>query len=197
MPSESHRKRVKHYHDAGDVHELTCSCYRRLPLLTNNLWRGYLARALDTAAQAAQIQLYAFVFMREHLHLLVNPVGINKKESLSHYLAAFKRKCSVQVKEDCERGNNALLAKLTIQERPGRIVFRFWQEGGGYDRNLKTAATIQAAIDYLHLNPVRAGLCKLPTDWKWSSARWFASEAQTDDPDLPRLWKLPAEYARA
>jgi hypothetical protein len=33
---EPHRKRIRHYHEPGDV--LTFSCYRRLPLLTNNAW---------------------------------------------------------------------------------------------------------------------------------------------------------------
>ncbi len=32
-----HRKRVKHFHEPGDLHELTFSCYRRLPLLTRKL----------------------------------------------------------------------------------------------------------------------------------------------------------------
>jgi hypothetical protein len=37
-----HRKRVKHYHQPGEFHELTFSCYRRMPLLTNDLWRRNL-----------------------------------------------------------------------------------------------------------------------------------------------------------
>ena len=28
-------------------------------------------------------------------------------------------------------------------------------------------------LSYLHLNPVRAGLVQLPTEWHWSSARWY------------------------
>ena len=34
-----------------------------------------------------------------------------------------------------------------IASRPGRSVFRFWQEGPGYDRNLNTAKAVLAAID--------------------------------------------------
>ncbi len=35
------------------------------------------------------------------------------------------------------------------------MTFRHWQEGPGYDRNLTKPTTILAAIDYIHLNPVR------------------------------------------
>ena len=34
-----HRKRVLHYDEPGDCRELTFSCYRRLPLLTNDYWQ--------------------------------------------------------------------------------------------------------------------------------------------------------------
>ncbi|MCA8996040.1 MAG: hypothetical protein KDA80_03625 [Planctomycetaceae bacterium] len=39
-----HRKTVKHDHQPGDFHQFTFSTYRRKPLLTNDCWRGKLAR---------------------------------------------------------------------------------------------------------------------------------------------------------
>ena len=50
---------------------------------------------------------------------------------------------------------SGLLDQLTVQERPGKFCFRFWQEGPGYDRNLNTPASIELALDYIHRNPVR------------------------------------------
>lgn len=68
-----HRKLVKHYHEPGDLHELTFSCYQRMPLLTNDIWREGLARYIDSAGEKTGISLAAFVFMPEHVHLLVVP----------------------------------------------------------------------------------------------------------------------------
>lgn len=78
-------------------------------------------------------------------------------------------------------------------ERPGKTAFRFWQEGPGYDRNLNRTATVLSSIDYIHENPVRRGLCRQAVDWKWSSARWYASDGRIDDSDLPQLAGPPAE----
>jgi putative transposase len=50
-----------------------------------------------------------------------------------------------------------------------------------------------AAIDYIHLNPVRRGLCERCTDWKWSSARYHLWPACRRDNDLPRLTPVPPE----
>ena len=51
---------------------------------------------------------------------------------------------------------------------------RFWQPGGGYDRNITSTEALRAVIDYIHANPVRRGLVARAEDWEWSSARWYA-----------------------
>ena len=51
---------------------------------------------------------------------------------------------------------------------------RFWQPGGGCDRNAFEIATVYAMLDDLHANPVRRGWVERPTDGEWSSARWYA-----------------------
>jgi putative transposase len=144
------------------VHELTFSCYERRPLLTNDLWRGYLADSIATACCEQGFSLTAFVFMPEHVHLLVFATAASSRISL--FLAAVKRPCSVRVKADLQSSTNRLLDTLTVRERPGKYVFRFWQEGSGYDRNLETEAAALAAIEYIHVNPVRRGLCNRAVD---------------------------------
>jgi putative transposase len=191
--NQPHRKLVKHYHEPGDFHELTFSCYRRMKLLTNDTWRGYLARSIDAAAAAEEFLLVAFVFMPEHVHLLVYPSRPDADaESISRFLAHVKRSSSVQVKGGLVAARSRLLDRLTIRERPDRRVFRFWQEGPGFDRNLNTPAAVLASIDYFHRNPVTRGLVKQAADWRWSSARWFLSDGQHIDPALPKLHRLPS-----
>ena len=89
----SRRKLIKHFHEPGDLHELTFSCYRRLPLLTNDEWRCRLARCIDEANLKESMQLVAFVFMPEHVHLLVSPKTRNAKRRPllgTHQAAVFQ-----------------------------------------------------------------------------------------------------------
>ena len=65
------------------------------------------------------------------------------------------------------------LARLTVREGR-RLRHRFWQPGGGYDRNITSVQALRAVIAYIHANPVRRGLVARPEDWQWSSARWYA-----------------------
>lgn len=70
----AHRKRIKHDHEPGHLHESTLSSYRRKPLLTNDDWREKLARCIDEAGESEDFELVAFMFMPEQVHLLVNPL---------------------------------------------------------------------------------------------------------------------------
>ena len=65
-----------------------------------------------------------------------------------------------------------MLAKIT--ESTGKV--RFWQPGGGYDRNIVSNDEMREKIEYIHSNPVRRGLAESPTGYRWSSARWYAGD---------------------
>jgi putative transposase len=65
------------------------------------------------------------------------------------------------------------LPRLKVQEGK-RVRYRFWQPGGGYDRNVTRSETLRSMIEYIHANPVRRRLVAMPEDWEWSSARWYA-----------------------
>lgn len=100
MPdSQSHRKPVKYYHEPGDLYELTFSCYRRMPLLSNDRWRKWLAESLGEAAEAYAFDLIAFVLMPEHVHWLVRQIRQETAaDDISLFLAAGKRPVSQNVK---------------------------------------------------------------------------------------------------
>lgn len=186
-----HRKTIRHFHEPGQLHEFTFSCFQRRPLLTNNDWRRRLARHIDAACDAQQIDLVAFVYMPEHIHLLTCPR--QPDPNLGRFLAQIKQPFSKEIKELLIEHQSLLLNTLVVQERPGKFCFRYWQEGPGYDRNVTTVKVVLKSIDYIHENPVRRGLCAKAIDWLWSSARYYhAVPPKQQHPDLPLIHGLPA-----
>ena len=168
MQEPPHRKRVKHPIQPGVARELTFSCYQRRPLLTQDSRHlKLLADAINTATRKQHFALTAFVFMPEHVHLLVQPTLPDA--SVSKLLFAIKRPHSYRVKQIMIHDAPALIDLLTVTERPGKTSFRFWQEGSGYDRGITAPEARNASIEYIHANPVRRSLCGLPGGWRWSS----------------------------
>jgi putative transposase len=184
-----HRKQVRHFNELGHVHELTFSCYHRLPLLTNDHWKKLFSQSIDAGIQKQGFQLVAFVYMPEHVHLLVFPAAPTAQ--IERLLYAIKRPFSFRVKQDLLAKHDPLLERLTVRERPGKMAFRFWQEGPGYDRNLTTPEAVRDSMEYIHWNPVKRGLCTTPGEWKWSSWRHYNLPHELPDADLPLIHGLP------
>jgi len=159
-------------------------------LLTDSRFCILLSQSIDRAISMQSYELIAFVFMPEHVHLLVFP--ISRDASISNLLYAIKRPFSFRVKRMLAEDDSPLLREITIRERPGKTTFRFWQEGSGYDRNILKARTLQAAIEYIHDNPVRRGLCESPDGWKWSSWSAYQESGYRPDSDLPTVHGPPA-----
>jgi hypothetical protein len=64
----------------------------------------------------------------------------------------------------------SFLVRMRDVQPNGKVHHRFWQRGGGHDRNVVEPSTVHFEIEYQHNNPVRRGLCERPEDWLWSSA---------------------------
>lgn len=189
QPPVPHRKLVRHFDEVGHAHELTFSCYGKRALLVDEEVRRLLSRSMDAAISGHGFELIAFVYMPDHAHLDVFPVSPDA--TVSGLLYAIKRPFSFRVKQLLADRSSPLLRELTVRERPGKETFRFWQEGGGYDRNVTSPAVLLASVDYLHDNPVRRGLCSSPGEWKWSSWTHYHEPEEGADPDLPVVHGLP------
>jgi putative transposase len=151
-----------------------------------------LSEAIDRATERHNYHLTAFVFMPEHVHLLVYP-GQDASD-IDELLRAIKRAFSYRIKRLLQQGKSPMLGSLTIRQRSGVETYRYWQEGPGYDRNLDNPDTVLAAIDYIHRNPVRRGLVEKSIEWQWSSARWYEGVPYASEIRVPRFEKLPAEF---
>ena len=48
-------------------------------------------------------------------------------------------------------------------------------------------ASVSPAIEYVHNNAMRRGLCASTGDWKWSSWRYYFDATRWPDPGLPAV----------
>ena len=143
------------FNDIGHAHALTFSCFHQQQLFVSNDACALFVDTLNRARSRHSFDIWAYVIMPEHVHLLICPRS--EDYSISKILFSVKRPASYRIR------------KAGISCGP-----KFWQPGGGYDRNLWSPEVIHAEIDYIHANPVRRGLCESPEDWTYSSAAYWA-----------------------
>ena len=136
------------YHNTGNFHFLTFSCYHRRPYLDSEEARNLFEAALERIRQRYLLVVAGYVVMPEHVHLLVSEPS---KGSLSQAIQALK---------------------LSISRRRGEHPF--WQ-ARYYDFNVHSSKKVSEKLHYMHQNPVRRGLVEKPEQWAWSSFCHYAS----------------------
>jgi len=108
-------------------------------------YRAYL-RMLSKAKVDADAEIWGYCLMPNHVHLVVVP---QRRDSLAMLFRDAHRRYTRR-----------------INTRKGWCG-HLWQER--FHSFPMDETHLLAAVRYVELNPVRAGLCEKPTDWRWSS----------------------------
>lgn len=125
-------------------------------------------------------KLIAYVVMPDHVHLVCNPRDGRIKE----FVGKLK---SVSAKAIVGLGENRLL--LRPEPRSDGSIHQVWQESF---KALPIWSGWMAwqKINYIHANPVKAGLCKTAGDYRWSSFGAFYRSAIGAVP-IDKDWSWP------
>lgn len=113
-------------------------------------YRAYL-RMVAKAKVEACVEVWAYCLMPNHVHMVVVP---ERDDSLAKLFRDAHRKYT---------------RRINIREG---WCGHLWQER--FHSFPMDEAHLLAAVRYVELNPVRAGLCETPTDWRWSSVHAHA-----------------------
>jgi putative transposase len=124
--------------------------------------------------------LTAFVFMPNHWHGIL---WHEDKLDLSGFMRDFKRFTSVQLRR--RMAQNGHESHFILSKSPeGRVRYRIWT--GRFDVvAIVSRKVLEIKMNYIHNNPVRAGLVRKPEDWSYSSAGFYYLER---DVGVPVRW---------
>jgi len=158
----------KSFNIPGHSHFLTFSCWERRPFLAEEDACREFVETLEAARRIEEFDLWAYVLMPEHVHLLIRP----RREVYS--MARILRRIKERFSRDTLRNWRTRFPDR-LEECADRgcvpTRYRFWQPGGGFDRNLWNHDAIRNAVTYIEANPIRRGLVADSLAWEWSSAR--------------------------
>ncbi|MBF8296934.1 MAG: hypothetical protein HW389_3479 [Bacteroidetes bacterium] len=92
-------------------------------------------------------------------------------ESISDLMRDFKKFTSTRIREQLQREERR--AFLDTLQRNGRLKkqqkFKLWMDRFD-DIVIQDDSTLATKVDYIHNNPVKAGLVSSPEQWIYSSA---------------------------
>src|SRR3954453_6484341 len=119
--------RRRSFNEPGHAHELTFSCYHRYPFLKADRTCRWLAESIDGVRAEHDVQLWAYVFMPDHVHLIVLPRA--EVYDMSVLLRAIKEPVGRRAARYLVEHAPEWLPRIT-QVRGSRTERHFWQPGG-------------------------------------------------------------------
>jgi putative transposase len=163
----------------------------RLPVFRTDAIKTIACQAIDEARRSGKFLLFAYVIMLDHIHLLTDCP--NSSADVLRYIKGISgRRVIDHLKE---KGYQSSLAKLRHQEWKRKHNYSVWQQEKNVFSVFSEAVFMQK-VNYIHLNPVRAGLVERAIDYRWSSARIWQRCASEDEPlmvDIDRIqWRSRA-----
>jgi len=145
------------------AHFVTFSCDRNRRLLDRDKAKAIVLEVLKSELDRHGGRCLGFVVMLDHVHAVL---WFPESDRLSRFMHGWKRKSSHALKDFLRKEAPEYAGRLDLSAPIWRRRF--------YDFNIFSETKLREKLEYMHNNPVRAGLAGTPTDWSFSSARWYA-----------------------
>ena len=118
-----------------------------------------------------QIELNAFVIMINHVHLIWQPLCDFTPGSVQ---ASFMKFTAQQLKKSLIKSNKIKPFKVNKFDRSHQV----WKREP-LSIELNNATIFNQKLEYIHFNPVMAGICEKPEDYYYSSAKFYLDGIDT------------------
>ena len=151
---------------ANTFHYVTTVTFKRVPVFRNDYACQLFVDSLAVTKSHCTFKLIGYVIMPDHIHLILNPLGRSISEVMRRLKSSSARRVVDWLRQDRFATSLQNLALDNPQSRSH--THALWQKGFSAI-DLWSPRFILQKLSYIHLNPIRAGLCNHPADWKWSS----------------------------
>ncbi len=160
--------------DGDGIYFLTFQIVGWVDIFTRKVYRDIVIESLKYCQENKSLNLFAYVIMSNHVHLVAQSDG----KALGDVVRDFKS-------YTCKRIMNELLINSESRREWMKMVFEYhgkfknkqtnqiWTHEN-HAEHLHSQKFIEQKINYIHNNPVRAGIVLQPEEYLYSSARNYA-----------------------
>ena len=155
-----------------DLYFVTLTVVGWVDVFTRQAYKDILVENLQYCQQKEGLDLFAYVIMSNHVHL----VGRRIDKDLTELLGRFKSYTSKKIIKLVETHPQESRRDWLLNQFQHFAIrnqqysnYHFWQYTN-HPVLLNTPQLLQQKVDYVHQNPVRAGIVTEPESYVYSSA---------------------------
>ena len=159
----------KSYIEIGMIYFWTATINKWQHLLQDDDYKNVVIKSLEELSQRKKIDVFAFVIMPNHIHLIWR---INEKNGKEPTQASFLKYTAHEFKKKLKHEPDGVLLNYSVEAI--NKSFEFWQRDS-LAVPLFTREVAYQKLDYIHYNPLqeRWHLAKDPCDYRFSTAKFY------------------------
>jgi putative transposase len=156
----------------NEIYFLTSTVVDWVDVFTRPVYKDIIVNSLKFCQNKKGLDLYAWCLMTNHIHWIA---GAKEGFLLSDIIRDFKKFTSTAIvkaiSEEAESRRDWMLYRFGFagKFRNDVINFKFWQDGNE-PKDCRTREFTLQKLNYIHQNPVRAGIVFEAEQYMYSSA---------------------------
>jgi putative transposase len=157
----------------GETYFVTLTTVGWVDVFTRSVYAELLINNLQHCQREEALEIYSYVVMPSHLHLIAKR---NNERELSELLGRFKSFTAKKILKDIEVNMNESRREwllFVFNYFAGKSnqykAYHFWQTNN-HPTPLYSNEVIDQKVEYIHNNPVEAGIVTRPEHYYYSSA---------------------------
>ncbi|MFT4679136.1 MAG: REP element-mobilizing transposase RayT [Flavobacteriales bacterium] len=164
------------FHNPSGAYFVSFAVVEWMDVFTRNEYKNILLDSLDYCQREKEMEVFAWCIMTNHIHLVFRSLNDEPGAILGDF-KRFTSKKLIQaiIKNPKESRKSWLMEQFLKAGRNSSNVkkYQFWRHDNR-PIELWSSKVIDQKINYIHMNPVAAGIVSQPEDYMFSSARDYS-----------------------
>ncbi|WKV12640.1 REP-associated tyrosine transposase [Marivirga harenae] len=155
--------------DQGAPYFVTFTVHQWVDVFTRKIYSDLLIESIDYCQQHKGLKVYAWVIMSNHCHFILQAADENLSDVIRDFKKFTSKKIFKAIKDNPKESRRAwLLRALSYKEK-----IWFWKEGY-HGEEIVSSDFFESKLNYIHMNPVKAGIVEKEEDYLLSSAGCYS-----------------------
>ena len=159
-------------------HFITFTVVDWIDVFTRQTYRDIVIESLDYCIKNKGMILFGYVIMGNHIHMIIQ----SQEAQLSDLIRDFKKFTAKSILEKIQNSPESRREwmlerfKLATESHSRNKNYQLWQYGN-HPEEVYSNKFMWTKLEYIHLNPVRAGIVEKASHYVYSSASNYVSDS--------------------
>ena len=165
------------FHNTEGIYFISFAIVKWIDVFTRVIYKDIFVESLRYCQEKKGLDLFGWCIMSNHIHLMAKAREDAKLPDILRDLKKFTSKKLIKAIIDNQKESRKDWMLKTFQEEgsknAGNEQYQFWRHDN-HPIEVYSNSVIDQKLNYIHDNPVKAGIVDCPEHYRYSSARNYA-----------------------